>query len=133
MKKIKPGMICAYDIKNENKKDVTDILSVEIISLVKRSMFNSSSNIWLVKDIELYNAEEFECEERFLTPTSEKTIFIIRNPIDMPVFNKKDLNCLESSINLLKSYNKNPSIKCVTDRLEGMREKILFCMNMREV
>ena len=135
-KKIEPGMICVYDSKNENKQDITGILNVQVLKLSEKKGFINHENIWEVKSIEGINPQPFTCQERFLTP-SEKIVCVVRNPIDMPTFNQKDIDGLDAAIMIIKSYSHNTSDKGICDmtlnRLEAMKEKIKFNMSLREI
>ena len=135
-KKIEPGMICIYDADNATKQDITGTLNVQVQKLLVRKGIMTSENIWEVKSIEGINPQPFSCKERFLTP-SENMICVVRNPIDMPTFNQKDIDGLDTAIMIIKSYSHNTSDKGICDmtlnRLEAMKEKIKFNMSLREV
>ena len=134
-KKIEPGIICVYDSKNENKQDITGILNVQVLKLIEKKLINHE-NIWEVKSIDSINPQPFTCKERFLTP-SEKIVCVVRNPIDMPTFNQKDIDGIDQAIMIIKSYSHNTSDRGICDmtlnRLEAMKEKIKFNMSLREV
>ena len=133
--KIKPEMICIYDASNEKKQDLTGVLNVQVLKLVQKGIIHAN-NIWEVKSIEGVNPQPFNCHEKYLTP-SENIKCVVRNPIDMPVFNQKDIDGLDQAIMIIKSYSHNTSDKGICDmsinRLEAMKEKIKFNMSLREV
>lgn len=135
-KKIEPGMICVYDASNATKQDITGILNVQVQKRVLKKGLMSSENIWEVKSIEGVNPQPFHCQEKYLTPT-ENVVCIVRNPIDMPTFNQKDIDGIDQAIMIIKSYSHNTSDKGICDmtlnRLEAMKEKIKFNMSLREV
>lgn len=136
--KIEPGMICYYDIKNKKKRDITDTLTVQTIREFK-SIDRSNKNIWEVRDVSLPESrQKFTCEEELLVPV-KNTVCIIRNPIDMPVFNPKDILEMENVIHIVYMYTKDlkPGSENYEDykdsltRLEAILDKIRFCYFLR--
>ena len=136
-KRIEPDMICIYDAKNESKQDLSGVLNVRVLKLAKKRKLFRSFNIWQVVSIGGLDPQPFECEESKLIP-SENMVCVVRNPIDMPVFNQHELDSIDQAMILLtndfKLRNENNKLYIDTMyRLNALKSKIKFSMSMRDI
>ena len=119
---IQPGKICSLDRNNTAlKQDSSGIVHVEVLRLVKKGLFGK--NVWEVKEADDPTGQSFKCLEEHLFPEG---MSIIRFPANIPEFDRRDIKALEDAL----IYNLP---KDTTKRLEALKEKIEFCVHLKEV
>lgn len=125
--KIIPGMSCILDHANEFKFNETAPITVVAEKKSKRSIFKG--NIWMVSYEELDTATMttrrclLDVPEKYLVP---EFIYVVRNPIGMPVINDIDIQAINIAI-------KHASDKKQKDRLEIIKAKLDLFKSLREV
>ena len=127
MKKIQKGMMCSLDPYNLMKQDVTSVTHVKIICRHKWRPFGLS--IWKVQPVVPLKQEVLLCMEKLLYPDN---MYIVRNPMDIPMINDNELEALNYMIEISKDINKEPLTTAIK-RIKALKEKLEFYKSMKDV
>lgn len=127
-KKLKKGMLCAYDRNNDLGFSITAPVQVELDKKISHKLFGHS--IWRCKNLEENdsNIEYLYCCEKFLEPAG---FVVIRNPANMPIINDYDIDVVTRSIEIqetlveeFKKYKKDLDFSNYIKRLKMLKNKL---------
>ena len=136
---LKPGKICTLDPANVANQYENGICRVIIVKQMKTPLFSKKQ--FVVKPVDecgnIDDEVELTVNEEFLFPDG---MCIIRYPSDLPVINDKDLDAVETALDLLNgpifnllSTDKRKIASMCTDRLSAIAEKFKYYMKIQEV
>ena len=136
---LQPGKICTLDPANVANQYENGIYRVIIVKQIKTPLFSKKQ--FIVKPVDecgnIDDEVELTVNEEFLFPDG---MCIIRYPSNLPVINDKDLDSVETALDLLNgpifnllSTDKRKIASMCADRLSAIAEKFKYYMKIQEV
>lgn len=119
------GKICVLDANNAFKQPTYGTIQVELIDKIKSRPFGNS--VWSVKDAINPHAPIINVSEKFLSPDG---MSVVRNPINLPIFNSLDVEVLNKIIDNSSTTNMSESD---INRVKALKEKICLSISLTEV
>lgn len=119
------GKICVLDVNNAFKQPTYGTIQVELIDKIKSRPFGNS--VWSVKDAINPHAPIINVSEKFLSPDG---MSVVRNPINLPIFNSLDVEVLNKIIDNSSTTNMSESD---INRVKALKEKICLSISLTEV